>query len=133
MNSSAQNSSSASGAVAIKDPTGLHARPAVKLTKLAKSHDATVEIRAGAEGKWVNAKSPNAVMKLKVGHGEVLHIRAEGAQAGEAVGALVDLIERDFDGKAQVDGDPVDEVPARIEIEVKEASLRVLVPRGESV
>ncbi len=95
--SAADAVASASGQATVQDPTGLHARPAVKLTKLAKSHEATVEIRAGEEGKWVNAKSPNAVMKLKVGHGEVLHIRAEGAQAEAAVAALVDLIERDFD------------------------------------
>ena len=87
----------ARGQATIQDPTGLHARPAVKLTKLAKTHDATVEIRAGEDGRWVNAKSPNAVMKLKAGHGEVLFVRAEGAQAEEAVSALVALIERDFD------------------------------------
>ncbi len=91
------NQPAASGQAKILDPTGLHARPAVKLTKLAKTHEATVEIRAGEDGKWVNAKSPNAVMKLKAGSGEVLFVRAEGAQANEAVEALVALIERDFD------------------------------------
>ena len=80
----------------IQDPTGLHARPAVKLTKLAKSFEARVEIRAGREGGWVNAKSPNAVMKLKVAHGEVLSIRAQGGQADAAVDALAGLVERDF-------------------------------------
>ncbi|TQV75680.1 HPr family phosphocarrier protein [Denitrobaculum tricleocarpae] len=89
----------ASGAATIQDPTGLHARPAVKLTKLAKAHDATIEIRAGEEGKWVNAKSPNAVMKLKAGSGEILFVRAQGAQADEAVKALVALIERDFEAE----------------------------------
>ena len=55
------------GAAVIQDPTGLHARPAVKLTKSAKRHGAEVEVRAGEAGNWVNAKSPNAVMKLKAG------------------------------------------------------------------
>ena len=55
----------ATGSVVLKDPTGLHARPAVKLTKLAKSFAADIGVRAGAEGDWVNAKSPNSVMKLK--------------------------------------------------------------------
>ncbi len=85
------------GQATVQDPTGLHARPAVKLTKLAKSFEARVEIRAGTEGVWVNAKSPNAVMKLKVAHGEVLSIRAQGEQAEAAVGALAGLVERDFD------------------------------------
>lgn len=97
--SAGPNEAVANGQATIQDPTGLHARPAVKLTKLAKTHAATVEIRAGEEGKWVNAKSPNAVMKLKAGSGEVLFVRAQGAQANEAVNALVALIERDFDAE----------------------------------
>ncbi len=84
------------GQATVRDPTGLHARPAVKLTKLAKTFEARVELRAGAEGAWINAKSPNAVMKLKVAHGQVLSIRAQGQAAAAAVGALVALVERDF-------------------------------------
>ena len=84
------------GDAVIQDPTGLHARPAVKLTKLAKSFAADIEVRAGAEGSWVNAKSPNAVMKLKARNGERLHLRAQGDDAEKAVGALVALVERDF-------------------------------------
>lgn len=84
------------GDAVIQDPTGLHARPAVKLTKLAKSFVADIEVRAGEEGNWVNAKSPNAVMKLKARNGERLHLRAQGEDAEKAVGALVALVERDF-------------------------------------
>ncbi len=86
------------GKAVVRDPTGLHARPAVKLTKLAKGFDATIEIQAQQDDKWINAKSPNAVMKLKVAFGETISIRANGAAAGPAVAALVALIERDFDG-----------------------------------
>ncbi|HEU0220762.1 MAG TPA: HPr family phosphocarrier protein [Paracoccaceae bacterium] len=85
------------GAAVIRDPTGLHARPAVKLTKLAKRFAARVEIRSqGAEG-WVNAKSPHAVMKLRAGHQTVLEIRAEGADAAAAVTALRALVDSNFD------------------------------------
>ncbi|WP_282605204.1 HPr family phosphocarrier protein [Pelagibius sp. Alg239-R121] len=97
--SAGPNEDVANGQATIQDPTGLHARPAVKLTKLAKAYDSTVEIRAGKDGKWVNAKSPNAVMKLKAGSGEILFVRAEGVHADEAVRALVSLIERDFDAE----------------------------------
>ncbi len=83
-------------AAVIQDPTGLHARPAVKLTKLAKGFDSRVELRADGQERWVNAKSPNAVMKLKAAHGAPLHIRAAGADAAEATAALVDLVNRDF-------------------------------------
>ncbi len=80
----------------ILDPTGLHARPAVKLTKRAKGFAARVEIRAQGQESWVNAKSPNAVMKLKAAANEPLHIRASGEDAALAVRALVDLVNRDF-------------------------------------
>ena len=87
----------ASGSVAIQDPTGLHARPAVKLTKLAKTFASNIEIRADSQEKWVNAKSPNGVMKLKAAHGEILHVRALGQDAQTGVEALIALVERDFD------------------------------------
>jgi phosphocarrier protein len=85
-----------SDAAVIRDPTGLHARPAVKLTKLAKTFEAAVEIRADGRNDWTNAKSPNKVMKLKAAHGEPLHIRAAGSDAEAAVAALVALLHRDF-------------------------------------
>jgi phosphocarrier protein HPr len=84
------------GSAVIRDPTGLHARPAVKLTKLAKSFGSAIEIRAESGESWTNAKSPNAVMKLRAGHGVPLHIRAAGNDARAAVDALVALVDRDF-------------------------------------
>ncbi|MCB9230308.1 MAG: hypothetical protein H6581_01480 [Bacteroidia bacterium] len=42
-------------------------------------------------------------------------------------------IQRDFAGRGQIDGDPVEEIPAKIEIEVVEASLNVLVMPGGHV
>ncbi len=87
----------ASGDAVVLDPTGLHARPAVKLTKLAKRFAAEVRVRAGAGGDWVNAKSPNRVMKLKARSGETVAFEAEGPDAAAAVSALVALVERNFD------------------------------------
>lgn len=84
------------GNAVIRDPTGLHARPAVKLTRLAKTFDAAIEIRADGGEDWTNAKSPNAVMKLKAGAGLPLHIRAAGDDARAAVDALMALVHRDF-------------------------------------
>ncbi len=85
----------AEGQAVVRDPTGLHARPAVKLTKLAKRFEAAVRVRAG-DGAWVNAKSPNGVMKLKARSGERLAFAAGGPDAAAAVEALVALVERDF-------------------------------------
>ncbi len=93
----AQAAHQASGEAVVQDPTGLHARPAVKLTKLAKLYEATVRVRAGAGEDWVNAKSPNRVMKLKARHGDTVSFEAEGPDAADAVQALVALVERNFD------------------------------------
>jgi len=97
MTEMAENVPTVVGEAVIQDPTGLHARPAVRLTKLAKRYVATVNVRAGTDGSWVNAKSPNAVMKLKAAHGQSLHFRAAGSDADAAIAALVLLVERDFD------------------------------------
>jgi phosphocarrier protein len=88
------------GAAVIRDPTGLHARPAVKLTKLARSFAAAVELRSEDAPGWVNAKSPNAVMKLRAGHETTLSVRAAGGDAEDAVAALVALVEANFDERA---------------------------------
>lgn len=83
------------GQAVVRARTGLHARPAVRLTKLAKRFEAAVRVRVG-DGAWVNAKSPNAVMKLMARNGERLVFEAEGSDAQGAVNALVALVERDF-------------------------------------
>lgn len=80
----------------IQDPTGLHARPAVKVTKLAKKFSASIEISATGNGAWVNAKSVNAVMKMKAICGTNLFVRAEGEDASDAVIQIVQLIQNDF-------------------------------------
>ena len=83
--------------VVITNPTGLHARPAVKLAQLAAGFDANIEIRAGDDGEWVRARSTARVMKLKAGAHSTIHFRAEGSEADDALSALVDLVRRDFD------------------------------------
>lgn len=84
-------------AIEITNPTGLHARPAVKMTKLAKSFTAKVQLAFDAAGPWIDAKSVVKVMALKAPKGAVLHFTADGADAEGAVAALVDLVKRDFD------------------------------------
>ena len=83
--------------VVITNPTGLHARPAVKLAQLAAGFEADVQVRVGDAGEWVRARSTARVMKLKAGANAVIHFRAEGNQAEDAVSALVDFVRRDFD------------------------------------
>lgn len=83
--------------IVIAHKVGLHARPSVKLTKLAKSFAAAVRVRGEGTETWVDAKSIVRVMGLKLREGTTIHIQAEGPDAGAAVDALVGLVERDFD------------------------------------
>ena len=87
----------AEATVLITHEVGLHARPSVKFTKLAKSFAAEVEIALAANGPWFDAKSIVKVMAAKAPKGTVLHIRASGDGANDAVDALVELVRRDFD------------------------------------
>jgi phosphocarrier protein len=87
----------AEGRIVITHPIGLHARPSVKLTQLAKTFRAAIRLRGQGNGEWVDAKSIVRVMALKVRVGETLLFQADGADAAEAVAALVALVERNFD------------------------------------
>jgi phosphocarrier protein len=86
------------GRVVITNPIGLHARPAVKLTKLAKQFKASIYISKNSDEAWVDAKSIVRVMGLKVKAGEALLIRADGPDARQAVDALISLAKREFEG-----------------------------------
>ena len=83
--------------VVITHAVGLHARPSVKLTKLAKTFESSIQLRGEGVEAWVDAKSIVKVMALKVHEGATLFFRADGADAEAALGALVGLVERDFD------------------------------------
>ena len=87
----------ATGNVLLTHAIGLHARPSVKLTKLAKTFLSAIEIGLGPDGPWIDAKSIVKVMGAKVPQGSQLHIRAAGHDADAAVAALVGLVRRDFD------------------------------------
>ncbi len=83
--------------IVVTHPIGLHARPSVKLTQLAKTFDASIRMRVLDDGEWVDAKSIVRVMAMKVKVGQTLLVHAEGADAAPAVDALVTLIEHAFD------------------------------------
>lgn len=83
--------------VRITHPTGLHARPAVKLAQLAATFESAVQLRVGDDGDWVRARSTAKIMKLKARTNATLYFRAEGTDASEAVAALVAFVQRDFD------------------------------------
>lgn len=86
--------------VLITHEVGLHARPSVKFTKLAKTFEAQIEMALDQSGPWFDAKSIVKVMAAKAPKGTLLHLKAEGQEAAMAVDALVGLVERDFDEDA---------------------------------
>jgi len=77
---------------------GLHARPVVTLTKLARTFASRIHIAANQQGPWIDAKSVVKLMNMKTPTNTHLFIRAEGADADAAVAALVTLVSNDFLG-----------------------------------
>jgi phosphocarrier protein len=86
-----------SSSVVIRHDVGLHARPSVKLTKLAKTFAAAIEVAGSPDGPWIDAKSIVKVMAMKAKQDSTLYVRARGSDAADAVQALKDLVERDFE------------------------------------
>jgi phosphocarrier protein FPr len=86
---------------------GLHARPATRFVKLAKSFESEVDIIK--DGKAVSAKSSVKLMLLGVKEGQEVIVRAYGADAIEAVEALIGYLENpraglEEDDAAKADG-----------------------------
>ena len=94
------------GSVLLTNDVGLHARPSVKLTQLAKRFDARIEFALDASGPWVDAKSPVKVMRFKAAKGETLHFRATGADARLALAAILALVARGFEPDADDTAQP---------------------------
>ena len=80
--------------VRIANKYGLHARPAAEFVKLAGRFRANVWVKK--DDVEVNGKSIMGVMMLAAEHGSDITIRASGDDAGEAVDALVGLVESGF-------------------------------------
>lgn len=78
---------------------GLHARPATRFVKLAKSFESEVEIIKG--GKAASAKSAVKLMLLAVKENDEITIRTSGADEIEAVEALIGYLENPLSGLAE--------------------------------
>ncbi|MFC3325796.1 phosphoenolpyruvate--protein phosphotransferase [Mesorhizobium cantuariense] len=70
---------------------GLHARPATRFVKLAKGFESDVELVK--DGKAVSAKSSVKLMLLAVKENQEVTVRANGADAIEAIEALIGYLE----------------------------------------
>ncbi len=77
--------------VIIKNPTGLHLRPAGELSNLATSFEASVQIHKGS--KTADAKSLLAILGACIKVGDEVEFICEGADEQEALDAVCALIE----------------------------------------
>jgi phosphotransferase system enzyme I (PtsI) len=78
---------------------GLHARPATRFVKLAKSFESDIEIVKA--DKSASAKSSVKLMLLAVKENDTVSLRAEGRDATRALDALVEFLENPQSGLAE--------------------------------
>ena len=86
--------------VSLPNPAGLHARPAAVFVTGAKKFVSEISVLRGADS--ANAKSVVALLGLSTKHGDLLRVRAVGADADEAVRTLSKLL---ADGCGEKPGD----------------------------
>jgi phosphotransferase system HPr (HPr) family protein len=75
----------------VKNPHGLHARPAALFVQKAGAHSGAVRLIKG--DKEVDAKSILSVMSLGIEPGESILIRVEGEKAESVMDALQAIVE----------------------------------------
>jgi multiphosphoryl transfer protein len=94
----------------IRNPLGLHARPAARFVKTAAGFDANVQVMNLTSGRGpAGGRSLNGLATLGIRQGHEILISAQGPQAAAALDALADLAGRDFDEQA---GPPAPRAPA---------------------
>lgn len=79
-----------SAPLSLPNPQGLHARPAAVLAAEAKRFKSELRLVRGEDE--VNARSVVAIMGLSTRQGDVVHLRATGPDAADAVAALARLL-----------------------------------------
>jgi len=77
-------------AVRITNPAGLHARPAAQIVERVRAFDAQVSIQAGS--RRADARSITGLLGLGASVGDEVTLRADGAQALDALEAVQDIV-----------------------------------------
>lgn len=78
----------------VRNPSGLHIRPAAKLASLLAGFNATLELRNS--DKYADAKSMNQIALLQVRQGDKVTLIAEGDDSQAAINAFKQLAQQDF-------------------------------------
>lgn len=84
--------------VVIQNRLGLHARPAIMFVDLAMNFQCEIRAQKNGSSEEIDAKSVMQVMMLAASQNERIKLRAQGKDAEEALKALADLVDRNFDG-----------------------------------
>ncbi len=80
--------------VVVQNQVGLHARPATFFIQKANEFKSSIWVEK--EERRVNAKSLLGVLSLGIVGGTKIKIVADGSDEGEAVNALVELVDTGF-------------------------------------
>lgn len=80
--------------ITVTNPSGLHARPATELVKLANRFHSDINIVK--ENKTINAKSIVGVLSLGINRGATITLTADGADEDKALQALKELFDNNF-------------------------------------
>lgn len=80
--------------IILQNETGLHARPAGELAKLASTFRCNVNLTAN--GKTVNAKSILAIMSLGINARTEIEIECNGENEEEAMNKIVEAFNNKF-------------------------------------
>ena len=83
--------------VIVRNPSGLHARPASEFVAKAKGFQSKISIRRPGDDSFLgNAKSIIIMLSMGVGQGDSVEILADGPDEQQAVESLTALIESGF-------------------------------------
>lgn len=82
------------GTFTVKHAVGLHARPAGKFVKLAKSFESEIQVRnITRDSETVNAKSLVKVIKIAAAQNHEVQVSIEGPDEDDALAALTSFLE----------------------------------------
>lgn len=79
--------------VVIKNPQGLHARPAAMFVQIASKYNSNVALQKGEER--VNGKSIMGILTLGIEKGSRVILEADGDDAQEVVAELAQLLTKE--------------------------------------
>ncbi|MEN8240505.1 MAG: HPr family phosphocarrier protein [Chloroflexota bacterium] len=84
--------------IEVDHESGLHARPLALFVKKAKEFESEIQVTNLVSGVGPkNGKSPLNLLLLAVNQGQEILIEADGPDAEDALAALVELIESNFE------------------------------------